>query len=146
MYSVFFSASILVTCIAGAAAVSSFLRAVLSTHILMTYTLHAFRAQPNRNGNSRESWVAPHGRITFLQFFGTMVGYTSWTTCINGCTTVARTFSAIQRSRNSAKLNLIWDNKFFLMSPIKSRRITSCSSFSPSNSGRNKEVSKIWPK
>ena len=128
---------------AAAAAASSSLRLKRSKHFFNAYSFPIFRAQPNNNNSPRLIKVAPHGKITSLQIFFTIVVWTSSTSCINGCTTATNISSVIRRSGNPAKFNFKCDNKFWWTSTISSGGITSSKSLNTSNNGRSKGVGKI---
>ena len=94
------AASMLLNCIAAAVAVSSPLHLNLSTYFLIAYSFPISRAQPNNNNSPRVFKVAPHGRMTSLQFFFTVVVCSSSTSCISGRTTAANISSVIGDQAN----------------------------------------------
>ena len=67
------SSSMLLNSNATAAAISSSLRLNFSTYFFIAYSFPIFRAQPNNNNSPKVIKVAPHGKITSLQIFFTIV-------------------------------------------------------------------------
>ena len=138
------AAAILVSCIAAAADVSSLLRVNFSSCFLITYSFPILRAQPNNNSNPSVSRLVPCGRRSSIQIFITIILYTSWTSCINGCTTAASISIVTLRSSNHAKFSFRCDNIFWWISAINSRKITSSNFFNPSNNDRKRGMGKSW--
>ena len=108
----FCAASMLLLSNAVAAAVFSSLRLNRSTYFFIENSFPIFMDQPNNNNSPRVIKVSPHGKITSLQIFFTIVVCTSSTSCINGCTTAANISSVIRRSGKPAKFNLKCNSKF----------------------------------